>query len=234
MVLFLPAFFAFTGMRTQLGLLVVVDRLGRCAAHHRGRDARKGRRLRDRRAAQRHGQPGLDGARDPTASIGDAAAPRGAFGRHTTSHRIHGHHAGWGPGRSLTSVLALIAHLDRARFEPVLVLFEPKQIPSSRHISFACTCCRPCGCPPHHPVSRDVRASSPGAVHRWRVIGCAPQVIRVLRNEQPAIVYMSTGLMPGLPVLTAEPGAGFQSSATSWASDGSASRGGSCHDGSTR
>ena len=52
-VLLLPAFFAYTGMRTQIGLVNGADRVGAVRAHHRGRLHGQVRRQLDRRPSER-------------------------------------------------------------------------------------------------------------------------------------------------------------------------------------
>jgi len=108
-------------------------------------------------------------------------------------------------GGSLTGVLELIPHLDRARFEPVLVLFEPKPIIAELEASGIRVHVLPA---PRGPVAA-YHGSRPGralarAVNLWRIVGFrAREVVRVLRRERPAIVYCSSGIVPSLPVVTA-------------------------------
>ena len=108
-------------------------------------------------------------------------------------------------GGSLTGVLELIAHLDRTRFEPAFALFEPKAIVPELEADGIRVHVLPAARAPIAPPGLPGPAGKLArAAHRWRTIGFrARQLVRVLRREQPAIVYSSTGLMPGLPAVTA-------------------------------
>jgi len=108
-------------------------------------------------------------------------------------------------GGSLTGVLELIAHMDRTRFEPALVLFEPKPIAAELEADGV----RVHLLPPLRGSIAPPRLPGPAGTivrttHRWRTLGArAGQLIGLMRRERPAIVYSSTGLMPGLAVLAA-------------------------------
>ena len=108
-------------------------------------------------------------------------------------------------GGSLTGALQLISHLDRTRFEPVFVLFEPKPIVAELEAEGTRVHVLPA---PRGPVaayrgSRPRRALAK-AVNLWRVVGFrARELVQILRRERPAIVYCSNGVVPSLPVVTA-------------------------------
>jgi len=106
--------------------------------------------------------------------------------------------AGGVVGGSLTGILALLAHLDRRRFEPMLVLFEPKPVAADLEAR---------GIPVHvlpplatRPLER--RGSRPRravthAVEFLRVVvPRARQLVRLFRRERPAIVYCTNGIAP--------------------------------------
>jgi len=102
-------------------------------------------------------------------------------------------------GGSLTGALAVIAELDRERFEPTLVLFEPKPIVAELEAQ---------GVPvrvlaPRRGGGRG-RGTLGRGVHLARVV--APRVrdlARLFRREHPALVYCSNGVVPSLPVVVA-------------------------------
>ena len=108
-------------------------------------------------------------------------------------------------GGSLTGVLELIAHMDRTRFEPAIALFERKAIVSELEADGIRVHLLPATRGPIAPPRRPGPVGALGrAIHRWRTIGVrARQLVEVLRRERPAIVYSSTGLLPGLAVVTA-------------------------------
>src|SRR5262245_35444054 len=88
-------------------------------------------------------------------------------------------------GGSLTGVLQLLAHLDRARFEPVFVLFAPKPIAAELEAEGIRVHVLP---PPRPPVayrgSRPRRALAK-AVNLWRVVGSrARQLVQILGRER--------------------------------------------------
>lgn len=106
-------------------------------------------------------------------------------------------------GGSLTGVLEFLEHLDRTRFEPVLVLFEPKAIADEL---------RARGLPVHVlPTPRRARRRAWRVgdalvrfVDTWRAFGLrARALVRLLRRERPALVYCSNGVTPSLPVVAA-------------------------------
>src|SRR5262249_719963 len=104
-------------------------------------------------------------------------------------------------GGSLTGILHLIAHLDRARFTPSLALFEDKRIAD--------------GDLPVHvlpPLPRTVAANGAGPLGRarlratnlWTVLGPRPGVLTdVFRREQPALVYLANGFRANMDAVVA-------------------------------
>jgi glycosyltransferase involved in cell wall biosynthesis len=108
-------------------------------------------------------------------------------------------------GGSLTGILELIAHLDRTRFDPSFVLFEPKPITSEIEAGgMRAHVLPPLSISPTAPRFPGPAGSVARAIHRWRTVAArAGQLVTVIRRERPAIVYSSTGLMPGLAVVVA-------------------------------
>src|SRR5262245_3742236 len=106
-------------------------------------------------------------------------------------------------GGSLTGILELLPHLDRARFEPLLALSERKPIVDELEAGGTRVYVLPT---PPEALRLD---SAPGrAVARvsnlWRITGFrARALVPILRRERPAIVYCSSGVVPSLPVVTA-------------------------------
>src|SRR5215470_7166532 len=104
-------------------------------------------------------------------------------------------------GGSLTGILHLIAHLDRARFTPSLALFEDKRIAD--------------GDLPVHvlpPLPRTVAANGTGPLGRawlratnlWTVLGARAGVLTdVFRREQPALVYLANGFRANMDAVVA-------------------------------
>src|SRR5690348_14042644 len=127
---------------------------------------------------------------------GPAAAPQRIFFTELT--------VGGVVGGSLTGILELLAHLDRRRFEPVMVFFEPKPVIAdleARGITVHVL--------PGPRGALPLRGSLPKrAVARtaelFRVV--LPRVrefVRFFRRERPAVVYACNGLAPSVPVLAA-------------------------------
>lgn len=106
-------------------------------------------------------------------------------------------------GGSLTGVLEFLEHLDRRRFEPVLVLFEPKAIVDELRAQGLSVHVLPT--PPRaggHASRRGGRAVR--FVDTWRAFGIrAGALVRLLRRERPALIYCSNGVTPSLPVVAA-------------------------------
>ena len=90
-------------------------------------------------------------------------------------------------GGSLTGILELLPHLDRARFEPVLALYEHKPIIEEIEAGGSRVHVLP---PPPAPLRLD---SAPGrALSRvsnlWRITAFrARALVPILRRERPAI-----------------------------------------------
>jgi len=108
-------------------------------------------------------------------------------------------------GGSLTGVLELIAHLDRRRFEPMLVLFEPKPIVADLeaqgvrvHVLPAPAAAVPAarGALPRRVLARVAELSCV-------VVPRARALVQLLRREQPDLVYCSNGVAPSLPAVVA-------------------------------
>jgi glycosyltransferase involved in cell wall biosynthesis len=127
---------------------------------------------------------------------GPAAAPQRVFFTELT--------VGGVVGGSLTGILELLAHLDRRRFEPVMVFFEPKPVIAdleARGIAVHVL--------PGPRGALPLRGSLPKrAVARtaelFRVV--LPRVrefVRFFRRERPAVVYACNGLAPSVPVVAA-------------------------------
>ena len=105
-------------------------------------------------------------------------------------------------GGSLTGVLEFLGHLDRGRFEPALVLFEPKPIVDELRAQ---------GIAVHVLATPRVRGVKPRSrigrllariADVWRVFGFrARQLLRLLCRERPALIYCSNGVTPSLPVV---------------------------------
>jgi glycosyltransferase involved in cell wall biosynthesis len=108
-------------------------------------------------------------------------------------------------GGSLTGVLEFFTHLDRRRFEPTLVLLEPKPIVADLEAQGIAVRILP-------PLARQAplpQGSWPSRV-RARVAGLsrvvAPRVralVQLFRHERPALVYCANGVAPSLPVVVA-------------------------------
>jgi len=103
-------------------------------------------------------------------------------------------------GGSLTGILAAIPHLDRRRFAPALVLFEPKAITAALAAR---------GVPVHVLPPLPVEEAPPGRRTALTRVGLrAKQLVNVLpraraltalfRREQPALVYLANGLTANL------------------------------------
>jgi len=104
-------------------------------------------------------------------------------------------------GGSLTGILHLIPRLDRARFEPVLALYEAKHVAAN-------------GLPVHvlPPLPRPTRAHGEGPLGRmwlraanlYGVVGTRARTLAELfRRERPALVYLANGLRANLDGLIA-------------------------------
>ena len=108
-------------------------------------------------------------------------------------------------GGSLTGVLELIAHLDRRRFEPSLVLFEPKSIAADLRAQGLDVHVLPS---PSGPALVSRRSRPRRALARimdlWRVVGFrARKLVQLFGEERPAIIYCSNGVGPSLPAVVA-------------------------------
>jgi len=90
----------------------------------------------------------------------------------------------------LTGVLELLAHLDRQRFEPMLVLFEPKPIIADLEAQgIGVQVLPPRRSPPSQPRgSRPMRALA-RVTELLGVVGPrAASLVQVFRQERPALV----------------------------------------------
>jgi glycosyltransferase involved in cell wall biosynthesis len=108
-------------------------------------------------------------------------------------------------GGSLTGILELFAHLDRRRFAPTLVLFEPKPIAGDLERQ---------GIPVHVLPAPGAPAPMPRGSWPRRALSrlagllrvTAPRtraLLRLFRDQRPALVYCANGVTPSLPVVTA-------------------------------
>jgi glycosyltransferase involved in cell wall biosynthesis len=108
-------------------------------------------------------------------------------------------------GGSLTGILELFAHLDRRRFEPTLVLFEPKPIIAdleARGIAVHVLAPLPKPAPvPRGSLPRRALARLGGLLHV--VAPRARELVHLFRHERPALIYCANGVAPSLPVVVA-------------------------------
>jgi glycosyltransferase involved in cell wall biosynthesis len=104
-------------------------------------------------------------------------------------------------GGSLTGILHLIAHLDRARFMPSLALFEDKRIADGDVLVHLLP-----------PLPRTVAANGAGRLGRawlratnlWTVLGARAGVLtEVFRRERPALVYLANGFRANMDAIVA-------------------------------
>jgi glycosyltransferase involved in cell wall biosynthesis len=108
-------------------------------------------------------------------------------------------------GGSLTGVLELIAHVDRARWEPSLVLFETKPVVADLEKAGVRVHVLP-------PVAAAIdargawlpRRAVASGLNLWRgIVLRARQLLPILRAERPDLVYCSSGIVPSLPFVAA-------------------------------
>ncbi len=109
-------------------------------------------------------------------------------------------------GGSLTGILELFARLDRDRFAPTLVLFESKPVVSD--LAAQGIPVRVLSPLPGRAASTPGGALPAGPYARVKaLVGVvAPRVrelVQVLRQERPALVYCANGVTPSLPVVVA-------------------------------
>ena len=112
--------------------------------------------------------------------------------------------AGGVVGGSLTGVLEMIAHLDRRRFEPMVVLFEPKSIVADLEAQqIPVRVLRALNEPAAPRGPRPIRALS-RLMELVRVVGPrSHELVQLFRRERPDLVYCSNGVVPSLPVVVA-------------------------------
>lgn len=99
-------------------------------------------------------------------------------------------------GGSLTGILQLIAHLDRARFAPALALFESKPLPANgvpMHVLPPLP--RPGGAPGGSPLARTRALAS----IVYAAVGTRASALAALyRRERPDLVYLANGFRANL------------------------------------
>ena len=106
-------------------------------------------------------------------------------------------------GGSLTGILELLPYLDRRRYEPALVLAEPKpglELPDTRiHVLAPRADAGPVSA--RSSVTRDAPPRRPGASR-----SCCPGRAssgRLFTQERPALVYLASGLNSNLATVVA-------------------------------
>jgi glycosyltransferase involved in cell wall biosynthesis len=99
-------------------------------------------------------------------------------------------------GGSLTGILQLIAHLDRARWTPSLALFEAKGITTNgAPVHVLPPLPRPGGAPERGPLGRALQR----ARNLYTVVGPRARALAALyRRERPDLIYLANGFRANL------------------------------------
>jgi len=117
-------------------------------------------------------------------------------------------------GGSLTGILHLIDRLDRRRFEPVLVLFEHKRVVDDLRAKGVRVHVVP-DQPDPLTNGRNHARITRGVLRVYEFLGIvlprARAISRVVREEQPSLVYLANGLTSNLDGLVAAARAGIPS-----------------------